>query len=1250
MKSTDRFRPWRKAEYIICGLGLMVFLFSVPSPSAQPAIPDVDAAASVSDSLVGTDNADSTVSTDSTASIDSMEADTTTASEDTTTVHAQQVAPVLPLSNAQEKLVLACENYVQLFPKSDRTPQILDIEAEVYCKVRDYASVVPICQRILEAFPESDYREKSFKRLILAYWEMGQYDEVEQWGEKVQALNVSEELKQFGRESALNAMIERAKALDRTDPAMAAREYERIAQKQRDPEEAALALFNAADRYMRAEMWEEAADTYRRSAAIYPDADLADDALSNAAAIYKDRLENWELAAEVYEELVKSYPQSDYQETSLKNLNFAYTERLKDWEKAVQINKLYVTKYAGTEEALSYEFETAALYLKMGQTDQAMEAYREFIVHHPMDPRTVQARYGLGDLFFEQREASLAKEEFYKALKINDAIKAEGGEGADFYALQAAQRIAEMDFQTYQAFVFERPDLEQDTDHKKTLLEDVLSSYGRVNDFPDPEKQLEAVYKMGWAYELFADAYLTRARPPQLDEVETERTRAVHFAALELLDRARQTYQSNISRYEEAADALDTLGVEWVARCREQLAKIPEKEVEAVFRVGQTYEAFADTCAAQEPPADLSALEQVQFSMDANYTAIAYLDKAAEAYQRNIDQYGEYVAPSEVLKEHVAVAPSDTLGEYIAPSEPLDMMARWLKQSRERLTSIPEQKLALQVEHQRAYVASFVDFIIREKWEGYLQNPKLKPMFADMLANRFEFQKRLIETNLPKIYDDIVPMYEEVLDRARQIDVEPAWLDRLTQDLIWVYDIKGRIYDQVSEEIAVEFVEKEKRCEAFFKSGEVSALGNDYLGLYDLLSSFAYDYLSAYAAEAIEYHRETLAYAEAQGIQSDYLDSLRIEQMDRLYRLALRYQLLLQLIKEKKERYRTLADQGDPDYEDISYVYEDLSAALTDNASVLYERNLELAEEYGGEIGARYRKESEDGLCHIDPERCPVELQTLEMVTDETWLVSNVEEDEWTTLDFSDAHWVPASHGAIPEGMIIPNLEDLVGRDIWDAGSDTVFFRRRFDLPGVPKKATIAVGAHDKYALYVNGLLVERDTQEGVLRDLIALGVPLSKGENLIAVEAHNFYGGADTTGYVEDADTTGYTGDADTTEYVSDTDTTGYGLLCRLTVEMFVLKEEVAPTGVPQEYLQLATTESLLSPADSLFMATLKPSEREAFVNYKMAEANAQIETAMIQANIDWLKRALRRTNAEIKRIEVQLDTWNWIIEREGE
>ena len=1139
----------------------------------------------------------------------------------------------MPLSEAQKKLVTACENYVQLFPKSDRTPQILDIEADVYFKVRDYAKVVSISQRVLEEFPESAYREKSLKRLMLSLWEMGQYDEVQRWGEHLQTLNVSDELKQFGRERALGAMIERAKTLDRADPVMAAREYERIAKKEPDSEKAAAALFNAADRYMSAEMWEEAATTYRRLAAIYPDAEQADDALNNAAYIYTEHLENWNLAAEVYEELANSYPQSEYYETSLKQLNVAYTERLKDLEKAVQINQLYVTSYAGTEDALTYEFETAELYIKMDQIDQAMEAYREFVANHPMDPRTVQALYQLGDLFAEQQESSSAKEEFYRALEVNDAIKASGGEGADFFALQAAHRIAEMDFQTYQAFVFERPDsLKQDTDHKKALLEDVLNAYRRVDSFREPEKQLEAAYKMGWALELFADAYLTRVRPPKLDEIEVEQTRAAHFAALELLDKARQAYQSNITRYEEAG--LDTLGVEWIARCREHLAKIPEKEVEAVFRVGQTYEAFADTSAAREPPSDLSALEHMQFKVDADYTAMGYLDKAAEAYQMNIDRYGEYVAPSsDTLGAYVA--PSDTLGEHGAPSEPIDTVAQWLQRSRERLTAIPKQKLALQVEPQRAYVASFVDFIVREKWGQILQNPRAKPMFADMPGNRFTMEKQFVENNLfPKIYDDIVPVYEDALTQAREIEVEPTWLDRLTRDLIWVYDTKGRIYDQISEEIAADFVEKEKRCEAFFESGEVSALGNDYLGLYDLLSTFAYDYMTAFVTEAVDYRRETLTYAEDQGIQSDVLDSLQIEQMDRIYRLALRYQFLLQLLKEKEEKYKALADQGDPDagYEDMFYAYEDLSMALTDNASILYELNLELAEDYGGEVGARYRKESEDGLCQIDPERCPEEgeLQTMEIVTDETWLVSNVEEDGWTALDFSDAHWVPASPGAIPEGHPIPNLEDLAGSDIWDAaGSDSVFFRRRFDLPEAPKKATIAVGAYDEYSLYVNGLWIERGAQEGTLYDLIDLRVPLSKGENLIAVEAYNYYGGADTTGYVPEADTT------------------GYGLLCRLTVEMFIPKEEVA---APTEVLPLAATESPLSPADSLFMATLKPSEREKFVNYKMGEQNAQIEMAIIQASIDSLKRAIRQVNAEIRRIEVQLDTWNWIIEREEE
>lgn len=1298
MKRTDRCRLRRSGECLLCIIGLTAFLFLPPSSfaqsavpdeepvgsvsdtligdtamdttqspssatpeplletagsntvqspsttvSAQPAAPDEKPAASVSDTLDGATVADTTQSSSSatpepsveTAVADTMQSpstDSTAADKEMagvdTTQHARREIPALPLSEAQVKLVTACENYVQLFPKTDQTSQILDIEADVYFTVRDYAKVVSICQRILEEFPQSSYREKSYQRLILAYWEKGEYDEVERWGEELQALNVSEKLKQFARERALGAMIEQAKLLDQSDPALAALEYERIAKKELDPEAAATALFNAADRYMRAEMWEEAANTYRKSAAIYPDGDLADDALNNAAVVYTEKMDNWELAAEVYEELAKSYPQSEYQENSLKSLNFAYTERLKDWDKAVQINKLYAKEYAGTEEALAYEFENTELYVKMGQIDQAIEAYQEFIARHPMDPRAVQARYRLGDLFAERQEVSSAKEAFNEALKTNDAILAAGGEGNDFYALQAAYRIAEMNFQTYQVFLFERPDsLAEDVSRKSTLLKEVLASYGRVNDFPDPEKQLEAVFKIGLAYELFADAYLGRARPSQLDAAEAERTKEIHFAALEFFGKARQTYQTNISRYEEAADALDTLGVEWVASCRKHLTVLPEKEVKAIFEVGRTFEAYADTAAGQKPPSDLLALEQVQFEVDANAMAIDYLDKAAEAYRLNMNQYGEYVAPSDTLGEYAAIAPSDSVEEAAFTDTVTTRVAQWLQRSGERLASIPKRKLVLRAEHLRAYVASFVDFIVHKKWEEILQNPKAKPMFEDMPTNRFALQKKFVETNLfPKIYDEIVPVYEEVLSQAREIEVEPTWLDGVTRDLIWVYDTRGRVYDWISAEVAADFVEKEKRCEAFFKSGKTSALGNDYLGLYDLLQDFAYESLTAYASEAIDYHRETFTYAEDQDIHSDALDSLRLDQMDHVYRLALRYEVLLQFLKEQEQKYAALADREDPDegVEDLRYAYEDLSLAFIDNTALLYELNLELAQDYGGESGAQYTKESEDGLCRIDPERCPMEgtLQTLELVTDETWLVSNVEEEGWTSLDFSDDHWAPASLGTIPEERSIPNLEDLAGSDIWDAaGSDTVFFRKRFTLPEAPKRATISMGAHDMYFLYVNGLLVERDHQEGIPRDLTDLNVPFSKGENLIAVVAYNLD---------------------------SDADTTGYGLLCRMKVEMLIPKEEEkTPTGVPQEYLQLATTESLLSPADSLFMVTLEPSEREAFLNYKMAAQNAQMEAATIQADIDALKRALRRVNAEIKRIAVQLDTWNWIIER---
>jgi hypothetical protein len=155
---------------------LTAFLFLAPSSSAQLAAPDAEPAGSVSDTLIGATAVDTTrlpspvtaepfVETAGADTVQSPSTDSPAAHKETagvdTTQHARREIPAIPLSEAQVKLVTACENYVQLFPKADQTSQILDIEADVYFKVRDYAKVASICQRILEEFPKSSFREKS---------------------------------------------------------------------------------------------------------------------------------------------------------------------------------------------------------------------------------------------------------------------------------------------------------------------------------------------------------------------------------------------------------------------------------------------------------------------------------------------------------------------------------------------------------------------------------------------------------------------------------------------------------------------------------------------------------------------------------------------------------------------------------------------------------------------------------------------------------------------------------------------------------------------------------------------------------------------------------------------------------------------------------------------------------------------------------------------------------------------------------
>jgi len=1040
-----------------------------------------------------------------------------TASPDTTAAEAQSPPESGGLSHAQKRLIEACENYVALFPNGEETPKVLIIEGDVYFEAKDYLKAASIYEKVLENFPESGepYTIAS-KRVISCYSELGRYDLVEKWGEKLKGdPNLPGDVREMGHDVVIGALIKEAELLAESGGHVgAAKKYEEFALREPDHKDAPLALFKAAEEYQKGGLLEEAADTFRKVAITYPTFGKADGALNNAAQLYTE-LENWNQAALVYEQLVKSYPNSEFREAALNNLNIIYTQKLHDWQRAAWVNETYVKDYSSSETAADFQFETADIYKKLNNPTKAIRVYKEFAAQHPLDPRTVNAYYELGKYYMGKGDVELALDYFGRATATNDTLKLSGLESNDYYAMLSFYEIAEAKFHSYQAVRFDDPErLSEDLRRKKKLLEEVIRYYGKVKDFGDPEKTFEALHKIGMAWENLADTYFEQKLPPDLSEFELSK----------------------------------------------RMVSIAESSVE-------------------------------------------YVRQAEKFYRGNVTLY-----------ETKAVSIEDTSG------------VRWVEMSRRRAEELARKGVKLLVAGKRRYADAWVDYVFSNSWPKIVAKVerKAKGFFDDFPDQYISLKRKLIdETICPEIYDVLIPKYEDALSQARSVGMGEDWIKGLGEDMAYLYAAKWRLYRDLSDEVIEKFISSEKRAESFFERLSKSPTGLDYLGLYDnlalLMDHLALPEDASYSAE------EALQYVDGLGIELSYPDTLKGEVIKFIYDIAARNDSLAAYCMSKAEKYRKLMESPPEgkhypeDFENMSYYYsDDFSATFSDEAKGLYIRELELAESFGIPQTAPYVSASLNRLAVLDPEeyakRAKVEKKTLVFVTDSTWVCSPSGGDGWIKPDFDDSGWSHALAGTMPDTVLIAGLEGA--DDIWDSGSDTLFFRKAFEIPSdaIIKGADIAITADDNYVFYLNGNDLpiaedSADTLDWFRSDTYDIREYLSPGRNIIAIMAWN-------------------------------ADTVGYGLMAKMRVDLIVpVREEVAEAP-PEEEAPSPSPAPIFSAQDSLYMETLTPEELERFIGCRRRQREAEDELSKVEAAIDSVGQELLKVEEMIRAVEEEISS----------
>jgi tetratricopeptide (TPR) repeat protein len=457
----------------------------------------------------------------------------------------------------EKGFVKASDQYAEMFPKTEITPTVDFVAAEVYKARGHYAECIDRYESIIENAPEHRYASFAGNSLLEANYVLDRWDEVEKWARYLLQNKIFDVSPKPALKSAIAyAINERAKDLDESGKTVkAANELLRLYNEFPDSELAPGALFNAAAFFERADDVKKAVKYYEQVVAKYPETDKAPEALFVLGAISESRA-NFGKAADYFvrlaEEEYRDAPQAAdavYNAASLR-------EAMEDWDKAIATYKKYIDLFEGERD------DIREVKLKMGFLEQernnpkkAMDEFMDFLDREDVKPEEEVELHTQVGLIMEDTKPDEWKEKsdehFTEAVKTWQNMEDEAKKtGMRHSASHARFRQAERMFQDFQKveLTFPMNKLQDRLEEKAEKQQKAEKVYTEIIEMRSPRWASAAAYRIGESYNTFYKALYNLPLPEGLNEQQKMEYRfTLDERAAPLQEKAVQAYTSALN-------------------------------------------------------------------------------------------------------------------------------------------------------------------------------------------------------------------------------------------------------------------------------------------------------------------------------------------------------------------------------------------------------------------------------------------------------------------------------------------------------------------------------------------------------------------------------------------------------------------------------------------------------------------------------------------------------------------------------
>lgn len=801
----------------------------------------------------------------------------------------------------------------------------------------------------------------------------------------------------------------------------------------------------------------KAAEEYRRVIAEAPKAEFADVALYNSGLEF-DKAKEHEKAIQSYKALMQAHPKSEHYLSAINNLAFDYRE-LEDFRNAAQTYERLADIDTTKSSAQVALFNASVSYVQAQDWSRAIQVNSKFVERFPKAEDA-------DDLLFNNAQ-------YY--LKLNN--------------LQKANEI-------YESFARKYPDSPKAVEafyHRGMYFADNNRVYEAKLEFDKAIKKNDQLKKGGRE----SNDFYTSEALFQLAEIKFIEFEDIEFKLPpKVLAEAKTKKKALLTELVDSYTRVVGFGT--------------IRLYESTYRIGNAYENFARSWAKQEIP-PMSESKRIVAKKEINQTAAGLYDKAVDAYKSGAKALEKFAAKQQNMEREKDEADANRLS---VGDSTLVVAQSWIASCKNKVS----ENL----------------FAIAETYNESLEQLLNAPTPPGMkLLEQLVYRQQVLEKAVAPITKQLVDAHARNLNQSQGLQIENEWTELSREKILRVSTIVPDELQKLSKQALASYRDKARSYEQMVEADDEAAfnLAEELANFVELGVSYASSAAVSYSQNVERSGKMALDDFSVEKAKEKFIQSI-LDFGDTAEALAVHANANV------KKYEKLFAETGNPSYEDAQFTYDDIYFSLADGSQKILKFGYETAEKLELDDSSLMRIASL--LVKTDPqkyaEKLGFKVARQVIPSSSSWVVSSEYEEGWTELNFADSNWSAAynegfgknltSSEAAVQAIWLTNFDEsqIYGSesknpyrsasardsisvdDLTKAVSRpaTVFFRKAFDIEGLPVSGSIKLFADDTYKLFVNGETISESPANADNNPSVqshSLTKYLQSGKNVIAIE-----------------------------------------------------------------------------------------------------------------------------------------------------